>query len=413
MIDPKKASELIRRHTPKPVSQRTPLARCLGRVLAEDVTAPFAMPIADNSAMDGFVIRTQDAARASAAAPVTLQITGAIRAGDTRRTWLRAGTAARIMTGALIPSGGGAVIPKEDAVINGHSLVITAPARDGRHIRRRGEEIPKDARLLKKGMTLQPAAIGVLASCGFPGVRVYASPRVAVLATGTELVTPGIKLKYGQIYDSNSWMMRAALRQMGIDGSKVMKIPDDAARMRQAVRSALASSEILLLLGGVSVGDYDLVKDALTREGVQTIFWKVSQKPGKPLFFGRKGKKLVFGLPGNPAAVFTCFYEYVYPALRRFMGAGHAELDRITVRVKGPVPSDSQKQYFLKAQLIPSNAKDADVSGGCREAQVAGRQGSHMISSLADADGFLIVPPGGPAQKGVYQMDLLPHDGRG
>ncbi len=418
MILPHKASKLIRRHTPRPVAQKTPLAGCLGRVLAEDITAPFAMPIADNSAMDGFVIRPQDTLRASTRQPVLLKITGTIRAGDTRRMRLAPGTAARIMTGALIPSGGGTVIPNEDAAIRNHALIFTAPARDGRHIRRRGEEIQKGSRLLKKGNVLQPAAIGVLASCGFASARVYSAPAVTVLATGTELVTPGKKLKYGQIYDSNSWMVQAALWQMDISTFRVIRVRDDAARIRQAVRLALASSDFLMLLGGVSVGDYDLVKEALGREGVKTIFWKVSQKPGKPIFLGRKGKKMVFGLPGNPAAVFTCFYEYVYPALRRSMGIGRAELERISVRVQGEVPSDSHKQLFLKARLAADAriAKpDAGLGSGViwlREATVAGRQGSHMISSLADADGFLIVPPGGPNKKGVYQMDLMPHDGR-
>lgn len=405
MISPNEALVLVRSYAPRPVLQKVSLDQSSGLVLAKNVTAPFPMPIADNSAMDGYVIRVGDVSKASAAQPVILKIAGTIKAGDSKLRIVKAGTAWRIMTGAFIPRGGEAVIPREDVMVQGDDLYVTVPVRDGQHIRRRGEEIKKGALLIKKGSVLNPAAIGVLATFGFAHVSVFKKPCVTVIATGNELIVPGQKLSPGKIYDSNSSMMRAALAQMGLESPCVLTLRDNLRTVRQAIRSALLKSEYLILLGGVSVGDYDLVKEALNLEGVKTIFWRVSQKPGKPLFVGRKGKSLVFGLPGNPAAAFTCFYEYVYPALMQSLGHRSPELKQRTVCVDGAVAADSKRHLFLKARILKDPVPQTGV------ASVLSNQGSHMLTSLVEADGFLRVPSemNSRERNKIFQMDLLPY----
>lgn len=385
MITPIQARKFIQLHAPVPKIERVSLSECLGFVLAADIKSPFPMPLADNSAMDGFVIRSYDTRRAGY--PVYLKIKGGIKAGDPGPFRVTAGTAYRIMTGAFIPVGGDAVIAKEDAMIENGCLVLLRPVSKGRHIRFRGEEIKKGDVVLKRGLVLNPAAVGILASLGSAKIPVYQKPKVSVLATGSELVAPGEKLRRGKIYDSNSWMVRAALTQMGVKPLCVLTLRDEMRQVQSAIQKALRESDYLILLGGVSVGDYDVVKEALKQEGVKTVFWKVKQKPGKPLYFGRKGRKNIFGLPGNPAAVFTCFYEYVYPALRQTMGFKHPGLKQTTVELESVCVSDPKRHLFLKAQIL-KNKKSGVLIG-----RVLAHQGSHMLSSLSDAQGFIWVPP--------------------
>ncbi len=405
MISPLEALALIRRHAPRAVIQKAPLSQVEGLILAKNLAAPFPMPLAENSAMDGYVIQVADVKRANLSHPAILRIVGTIKAGDSKPAAVKAGTAYRIMTGALIPRGGEAVIPREDVVVQGHDLQVQRPVQEGQHIRRQGEEIKKGAPLLKKGTQLNPAAVGVLASFGFADVPVYQKPRVTVIATGNELIAPGRKLSFGKIYDSNSWMIRAALTQMGLESPSILTLRDDLRVVRKAIRSALRGSEYLILLGGVSVGDYDVVKEALNLEAVKTIFWRVSQKPGKPLFVGRKGKRLVFGLPGNPAAAFTCFYEYVYPALTQSLGHIRPGLKQQMVLVDESISADPKRHLFLKARIL----KDSISQQGF--AQVLPNQGSHMLTSLVEADGFLRVPAelNSQSRKKIFQMDLLPY----
>lgn len=405
MITPHEARALIHRHARTPTVRKVRLSECFRSVLAADVAAPFPMPVADNSAMDGYVIRSRDAAKSSAERPVFLRIVGTLKAGDSKLIRVMAGTACRIMTGAFMARDGDAVIPKEDAVIKGNYLSVSSSVPNGQHIRRRGEEIKKGQLLLRKGTMLNPAAVGILAAFGYAEITVYEKPKVTVLATGSELVRPGKKLSRGKIYDSNSWMIRAALSQMGVEPFRVFTLRDDIKQVRNAIRSSLRECDYLLLLGGVSVGDYDVVKEALKRERVKTIFWKVSQKPGKPLYFGRKGKKIIFGLPGNPAAVFTCFYEYVYPALLKTLGYGKTELQQKTVNVENCISADPKRHLFLKAKILNGKLYKKPI------ARVLSHQGSHMLSSLVEADGFLRVPASkSKALKNrQFQMDFLPY----
>jgi molybdopterin molybdotransferase len=357
----------------------------LGFILAEDVRAPFAMPIFDNAAMDGFAFSSIETKEASFDKPVILDIKGSIRAGDALKNKIGQGETFRIMTGASIPEGADTVLPKEAAVLRGQKLVVQHPVIP-KHIRYRGEEIKKGGKLLSRFHRMGAATFGVLASFGIQKVKVFKKPRVSVIATGSELVNPGRPLSFGKIYDSNSAMVEAALRNMQILPCLAQTLGDQETVLKNAVKKALQKSDALILMGGVSVGDYDFVKRILKDLGVKQIFWGVRQKPGKPIYFGKIGKTLVFGLPGNPASCLVCFYEYVFPALRRSMGFTNPYLQEESVALEADVSADKKKVLFLKGKLVTQG-------DGQKRARVLGRQGSHMISSLSEADRLIVVSP--------------------
>jgi molybdopterin molybdotransferase len=404
MISVETAQKLIERNCCPLKTVAVPAAQALRCVLAQDLRAPFDLPIADNSAMDGFVLRSRDTLASSNGGSVGLVIRGSIRAGDSQLPTLRQGEAYRIMTGACVPKGGDTVLPKELAEIEGNRLVIRKAIPAGRHVRCRGEEVKKGEVVIAKHSKINPATIGVIATLGIRRVNVFKKPSVSLVATGSELVQPGSTLKRGQIYDSNSSMITSALHEMGMAPVHVIRAGDDLRTLKKAIQKAIATSDVIILMGGVSVGDYDFVKKIVEDHGVEKIFWRVSQKPGKPLYFGKKGQKLVFGLPGNPASVYTCFYQHVYPALRRMSGSSDPYLRRARALVVQDIKADTKRLSFLKART----SWKRNVS----HVKPLGRQGSHMISSLHTADSFILVPPmKGTIKKGQHvDIDLLPRE---
>ncbi len=381
MITVKQAKQLIQKNVPQPLRKIVSLKEALGLVLAKDISSPFPLPLYDNSAMDGFVLNSKNTLTATKLAPIKLKLGLPIKAGDTKRRMLDKFSATPIMTGAVIPGGADTVLMKEYAEIKEGYLIFKAPYKNNRHIRYRGEEVEKGEVLLSKNEVIHSGTMGVLASIGKGQVPIFKAPQISLMATGTELVSPGKPLRFGKIYDSNSTMIRSALNQMGIHSVDVTRSSDRLELLNQRVKQALNQSDMLILMGGVSVGDYDFVKDVLNHLGVKTIFWKVSQKPGKPIYFGKKGKKLIFGLPGNPASVFTCFYEYVYPAIRQWMGFSKTELPKKKLSLGTEVKGDPFKTIFLKGRIVENKV------------QLLSKQGSHMLSSLADAHCFIVLPP--------------------
>jgi molybdopterin molybdotransferase len=399
MITVQKAQQLVLKNIPILKQEKIDLQKALGNVLAENITAALPLPLFDNSAMDGFAVWSEDVKHACLSQPVVLRVKGAIRAGDCKKYILKSGETYRIMTGSRLPECADTVLPKEQVHSVNGTLQVIKPLQKGQHIRYEGEEIRKGNIVLKKKSVIHPATLGILASLGRKTVTVYKKPTVSVLAIGSELVKPGRSLKPGQIYDSNSPMVCAALKSMGIHSVMNQSISDERSGLKAAVNEALQKSDVVLLMGGVSEGDYDFVKSTLKQIKVKTLFWKVSQKPGKPLYFGRKGKKLIFGLPGNPAAVFTCFYEYVYPALRAMSGFKSARLPRRSLLLESSVKSDPNKTLFLKAKI---NEKS--------RVKPLTHQASHMISSLHEANALIVVSPSGKGcQKGrKVAVDCLP-----
>src|SRR3989338_8044626 len=298
----------------------TSLQESAGGVIASDARSPINQPFFDNCAMDGFALHAADTVHASVKNPTRLEICGSLRAGSFKKNDLKRGKVFRIMTGAPIPAGADAVIEKENVLVQDEVLMVSGPVSKGRHIRYRGEEITRGARIDLRETVVTPGVIGFLSGLGIKKIQVYKKPRVSLVATGDELVSCGGKLGRGQIYDSNTPMLLAALASLSITPGSVRRVADRKESLKVALSDVIQQSNVVILTGGVSVGDYDHAKQVFKELGVKSIFWKVLQKPGKPVFFGKMGGVLVFGLPGNPAAVFTCFYEYVYPAVRLSMG---------------------------------------------------------------------------------------------
>ena len=368
-----------------------PLAAALGCVLAEELRSPFALPVFDNSAMDGFAFLSQSTDKATRENPVRLSVHGTTKAGGLCHP-VQAREARRIMTGAPIPKGADTVMVQEKAEMDGHELIFREPFPKARNIRYQGEELKKGKRVLAAGTVLNPATVGIFSGFGLACAPIYKKPHVALIATGSELTQPGKALLPGKIYDSNSPMVAAALNQMNIRPLFLKRTADRPGAIKAVAALALRSCDFVIFMGGLSAGDTDYVKPVLSQLGVREIFWKVRQKPGKPLYFGKKDNTVVFGLPGNPASVFTCFYEYVYPALRRFMGFPNPYLEAENIALEKSVQGDEEKSLFLKARV--------QLSGCGRVVSSLHAQASHMLSSLHEANGILAIPPKRSFKKG-------------
>lgn len=369
------------------------LADAAGRVLAADVHAVVAVPPADNSAMDGYALRQADLAAAMAAG---LTVSQRIPAGSAPAV-LQPGTLARIFTGAMLPSGADTVVMQENTELTATGVRVTEPAEAGANIRRAGEDIPAGSLVLAAGTRLGPAQLGLLAATGCAGVMVRPRLRAALLCTGDELVEPGQPLLPGQIYNSNRLVLQALLRELDIDVIDLGPVADTLDATRAALRHARATGAGLIIsTGGVSVGEEDHVRAAVTAEG-RLDLWKIALKPGKPLAFGSVGETLFLGLPGNPQSVWVTFQVLGRPFLRRLQG----ELDVLPRPLLLPAGFARDKpqgrREYLRVRIRP------DMNG--HAALVAHpHQGSGALSSAAWADGLALVEAGSIVSPG----DLLP-----
>lgn len=383
MITVQEARQLIAQTVTVGPAQRRDTHDAGRLYLAEDVTARQAMPSFDNSAMDGYGLHHEDTAPASETRLVTLRQMGEQPAGPANHTPLQPGEAIRIFTGAPVPPGVTAVIRQEDVTsTETGDITIRRPVRPGENIRRQGEEARPGDLVLARGQRVTPAAIAVLASQGIASVMVHCPPRVGVIVTGSEIVGAADVPADGMIRDSNSHTLTAALAGMGIGIAFSRVCPDDPESAAQIIRNGLHECDVLLITGGVSVGKHDYVKEATQRLGLQQIFWRVKQKPGKPLYFAASPdrKKIVFGLPGNPASVLTGFYEYVRPALLQMMGAADCAPRTALARLRGDYRKAAGLTHFLKGAI------DAQA-----RVQILEGQGSHMMASFAHANCLVLV----------------------
>lgn len=327
-----------------------PVQEAVGRVLAADLYAPTDIPPFEQSSMDGYAISFENWSRGKA-----LPITHEIPAGFQELVRIPKGAAARIFTGAALPIDVDTVVKQEVVEVRDrHAFINDADISAGDNVRAIGSEIKKGELALTIGTLLTPATVGFLRGIGLSEVKVYAAPAVAIVITGDELRPPGEVLSYGQIYEASSGMLAAALRQMGINNLKVFYAKDNLADTVLQLKNALAFGEVTLVTGGVSVGDYDFVLRAAQACGVAKLFHKINQRPGKPLFFGRKSEKVVFGLPGNPSSVLTCFYEYVWPVLRSLSGQD-CQLKTLRVPLLNTYTKSNRLTHFLKG--IYNNGK--------------------------------------------------------
>lgn len=388
MISVRQALDLVLEGLPRAGQESVPLEAAHGRVLAATVIAPRDVPPFRNSAMDGYAVRSADVAAASATAPVELRVLETVGAGSVAGQSVRPGTAIRIMTGAPLPDGADAVVRVEDtAEVDGvvGVRVAVAPAAN---VRDAGEDMRAGEGVLAAGRRLRPADIGLLASLGLPTVAVARRPRVAILATGDELVDVGQPLGPGQIVNSNAYTLAAAVEEAGGEPLRLGIARDRRDALRAAFAEAV-TADVVLSTGGVSVGSFDYVREILAALGYRERFWKVAQKPGKPLTFGLCDTTPVFGLPGNPVSALLCFYLYVVPALRTMMGRAHVHLPSATATLMTPLRGPAGLTEFVRCSLHgPPDAY---------EARSTGTQSSGALRSLSLGDGLIVAAPDGGA----------------
>ena len=365
-----------------------PLMEAQGMPIAEDVTAEVSLPGFDNSAMDGYAVRRADVASASHDDPVELPVVGEISAGRAHHLALSPGTAVKIMTGAPVPTGADCVIPYEWTDRGVARVQINRSAPVGANIRKAGEDVAVGDLVLERGTVLGPRHLGLLAALGRAQVRSRPKPRVVVISTGSELREPGSALTHDSIYESNSYLLAAAARAAGATAYRVGIVPDDVRAFTEALSDQLVRADLVITSGGVSEGDYDVVKEALRPGGAgaedQVWFGKVAMQPGKPQGFGVVGEDEVpiFCLPGNPVSSYVSFQTFVLPALRRMMGLDpHQPL--MKARLTEPLTSPEGRRQFQRATV------GFDAAGAY--ATPVGGRGSHMIGELAHAESFIVV----------------------
>jgi molybdopterin molybdotransferase len=359
----------------------------LGLSICEDVNASLSLPRFDNSAMDGYAVRTKDVASARPEEPVRLPVVGEIAAGEVAGHPLSPGTALKIMTGAPVPLAADTIVPYENTDRGSDDVRIFAPSQPGQYIRRIGEDVTEGSQIFRQGDRLGARDIGLLAAIGIGKVLVRPRPRVVVIATGTELVEPGLPLSNGQqIFDANSYLLAAAAKAAGAQVYRVGQVGDDAAELRLLITDQLIRADLILTTGGVSQGDYDIVKSVMPEMGA-CDFAQVAMQPGKPQGFGLIGDDRVpmIMLPGNPVSAFVSFEAFVRPVIRKLMAAQPYVRPTIRCRAAHPMSSIAGKLQLARGLVGAGGTEE-------REVHLAGGHGSHLLRDLARSNALVILP---------------------
>lgn len=370
-----------------------PLAGALGAVLAEPAVAAVELPLFTQSAVDGYALRSVDLARASGASPVRLQVVGEVAAGQRALDDVAAGTAVRIFTGGALPPGADTVARQEIVQRRGDEITIAQPLAPYADTRLRGEELQRGAPLLPQGQRLTPGTLAALAMAGVAEVSVHRRARIALLVTGDEVIAPGEALTAGGVYDANGPLLAAWFQARGAETLPVRYVTDHLQAVEDALRLALAEADVVITTGGVSVGDHDHVRAAARAQGAEEVFWRVSQKPGMPLYFGLRSAQAIIGLPGNPAAVLVGLTLHVARVLAVLEGESPPGPNWQRGRLAAEVPRDAKRDLLLRMHA----ETDAD---GVLWLYPLGRQGSHMLSNLASANALVRLGPGATAAAG-------------
>jgi len=363
--------------------EKVPLEQALGRVLAEDVVSRINNPPMDNSAMDGYALIAEDIQSATPENPVKLEMVEEIAAGYTAKGVLQPGQAMRIMTGAPIPAGANAVLMQEDTKKDGKIIFCEDKADVEENIRKAGEDVKIGEVVLKKGIPLSPAHIGMLAVVGRSQIAVSQRPIVAILSTGDEILELDETPEGPQIFNSNGHMLAAQIKSAGGLPVYLGIAKDTEIDLMEKFEWAL-QADIVVSSGGVSVGDYDLVKSSLQKMGQDMLFWKVAMKPGKPLAFGRIGETPIFGLPGNPVSSFVSFEQFVRPSLKKALGCSDLSHKTVKAKLTRTIKKKPGRLHFLSAVV--------SWTGGEYTVTPAGEQGSGILKSASNANGLLIFP---------------------
>lgn len=372
-----------------------------GLVCAEAVTARTPLPVFDNSAMDGYAVRALDVAGASADSPAILPVDGDVAAGSEATLAVEPGRCTRIMTGAPIPAGADAVVPVEWTDGGVSRVEIRRPALAGSYVRRTGEDIAAGAVAVEAGMAIGPAQVAVLAAVGRDRVRARRRPRVVVLSTGSELVEVGDALGAGQIVDANGHLLTAAARDAGAQARRAGIVPDDRQRVLDALAEHVSEADLLITSGGVSMGAYDVVKEALAELGT-VRFSRVAMQPGMPQGFGTLGpdRVPVFCLPGNPVSALVSFEVFVRPAIRYLLGASQPRRRTLTASLAEPLSSPPGRRQYRRGRLRQS--------GGGLTVELVGGPGSHLLANLARSDCIIVIDEDVTEVRAGSQVSVLP-----
>ena len=364
--------------------EKVAILEALDRVLAEEIFSDEDIPPFDNSAMDGYAVIASDTKGASASQPAVLEVVEELPAGYEAAKVVKNGEAIKIMTGAPMPKGADAVVMVEDTKLEDSRALIFKEISPGDNVRRAGEDVKKGDKVLQKGTLIRPAEIGMLAALGKPKITVVRKPRVAILSTGDELVDIGEKLSPGKIRNSNTYSLYAQIKRLNCIPIDMGIAKDVSTEVKEKIQDGLASADMILISGGVSVGEYDLVKDVLIELGIDMKFWKVAMKPGKPMLFGIIDSKPVFGLPGNPVSVMISFEQFVRPALLKMSGRSSIRKPIFKAILDGEIRQKLGRKNFIRAWIEPVN--------GNYHAKITGPQGSGILRSMTLANGLIIVP---------------------
>ncbi len=357
-----------------PLPERTvPLSDALGCFSARNITASLPLPAFDNSAMDGYAV-VASSCRTSA----RLRVIGEQPAGPDRQLCVPHGQAVRIFTGAPLPKGADAIVMQEDVTREGNEIRLNVDVEAGDFVRRRGCDLTEGQIILEKGKQIRTTTIALFASQGFADVSIGGEPTAGVISTGDELVDPGEKIGPGQIYDSNSALLHALLRQCRVSSKSVEHCRDDRESLTGAIKRGI-KNQVLIISGGISVGEHDLVKDALRQLGAEIEIWRVAIKPGKPFLFGNIDQCHIFGLPGNPVSAFVTFLQFVRPAILKMMGAADLDLPKVPASLTVDLTNDSERPHYIRGKL--ENGRFAPV----------GRQESHALFGLSQSNALLRV----------------------
>jgi molybdopterin molybdotransferase len=357
-------------------SRQLSLSQALGCFTAEDYFARLPLPTFDNSAMDGYAVVASSSTKGG-----RLRVTGEQPAGRDKQLRVSPGEAVRIFTGAPMPQGADAIVMQEDVTRDGDEIVVNVDVEVGEFVRRRGCDLAEGQKILAKGQRIHAATIALLASQGFAEVMIGGEVKAAILATGDELVKLGGKLEPGQIYESNSALLNALLQRCGAIVKSEEHCRDERESLIEAIKRGIENN-VLIISGGVSVGEHDLVKDALRALGAQIEIWRVAVKPGKPFLFGNIGECFVFGLPGNPVSAFVTFLQFVRPAVLRMMGAMNLDLPQVSAHLAVGLTNDGDRPHYIRGKL--EHGKFTPI----------GRQESHALFGLSQANALLRVAVG-------------------
>ncbi len=384
-ISVKEALNIILEHSHTTSTEKVFLNESLNRVIAEDIVAPYNIPYFDNSAMDGYAIKSEDTQNATKNNPVKLKIINEIPAGKLDEITLKSGEAVKIMTGGIIPTGANAVARVEITKQEKDFVYIFEEVKKEKDLRKSGEDVKQGSLTIKKDTLITPAVMGMLAALGKAYIKVYRKPAVSVIVTGDEILDIDEPYIPGKIRNSNGFTLLGLLKQFNITPFITEIVKDKKDAILEIIKSCL-NSDIILSTGGVSMGDYDFIKDIVPELGFEPIFWRVRVKPGKPLFFAKKDKILYFGIPGNPVSTMSTFYNFILPCIKKMNNMLNLDLFTLKATLKENIKRKDLRSEFLRGILTKENDKFY--------VKTTGSQGSGILSSMIKGNCFIYIEEG-------------------